>query len=155
MIGLFIHRNTLLLTVREEFHNNLSWIRHELSKWNLNMLSVLYIYRKYPRILHAILNKSCKQYPTKKLYSHLPSITQIIKDKQDMLGTAAEDLINVIFYGLLLIFYGLQPAKTYIHEPCSSTECCLEDLLRWLVGTDGESGLKQFVMLVCLDDEVQ
>ena len=42
----------------------------------------------YTRILRAILNKSCRQHPTKhQLYGHLPPITG---DEPDMQGTAGE-----------------------------------------------------------------
>ena len=43
----------------------------------------------------VVLNKSWKQHLKKQqLYGHLPPISQIIQDEQDMLGTAGEAMIN-------------------------------------------------------------
>ena len=46
-------------------------------------------------MLHAVLNKSWKKHTTKQqLYDHLLPISQIIQDKQDMLGTVGEVRMN-------------------------------------------------------------
>ena len=51
----------------------------------------------YTRILHAVLNKSWKQQPTKQqLYSNLPPILQTIQDEQNMQGTA-----GLVWFGLV------------------------------------------------------
>ena len=46
----------------------------------------------YTRMLHAILNKSWRQHPTRhQLYGHLPPITKLFKlDEPDMQDTAGE-----------------------------------------------------------------
>ena len=61
----------------------------------------------YTRTLHAILNKSYKQFPIKwQLYSHPPPISQLTQDKQDMWCTAGEARMSskiIFFFELLLI----------------------------------------------------
>ena len=46
-------------------------------------------------MLHAVLNKSWEQHPTKQqLCSHLTPISQTIQDKQNLLGTGGEVGMN-------------------------------------------------------------
>ena len=65
-------------------------------------------------MLHAVLNKSWKQYPTKRYTIYVPPYKPSIYNKQDMLGT-----IGVVRkkYGLLLMdtpVLGNQERLTYI-----------------------------------------
>ena len=54
---------------------------------NFNKMHGEKLNRNYARMLHAILNKSLKQHPTKQLLSvHFPS-----KDEQDILDPAEEN----------------------------------------------------------------
>ena len=86
----------------------------------------------YTRILHAVLNKSWKQHPTKQqLYDHLPPILQIIqvrwarytghywesKDKHMIMFSRGYTSIG-------------QPVETYRHQLCPDSGCRLEDLPR-------------------------
>ena len=67
-------------------------------------------------------------------------------------STTKEKLINDILQWTLT--YGHtnigQPAKTYIHQLCGNTGCCLEYLL---IGTNDERESRESVVLVCYDDE--
>ena len=60
----------------------------------------------YIKMLHAILNKSWKQHLTKdQLYGNLLLISQIIQDKQDMLGTC-DDVKHISDVFLLTSSHG-------------------------------------------------
>ena len=57
----------------------------------------IYIWRgNYTKMLPAVFHKSWKQSSNKKkqLYGHLNPISQTIQDKQDMLGSAGEVMMN-------------------------------------------------------------
>ena len=89
----------------------------------------------YTRILHAILNKSWRQQPTKyQLYGHLPPIMKIIQVRQTMhtghFWRSRDKLISDVL--LWTPAYGWAKAgrlpRTYIQQLCKDTGCSPEDL---------------------------
>ena len=111
----------------------------------------------YTRMLHAILNKSWKQHPTKhQMYGHLLPISQIIqirwarhtghwwksKDKlikDILLGTPKHGHTSI----------GRQ-TKTFINQLCEDIGCCLEDLP---IGMDDKKEPKESMLLANLDND--
>ena len=91
----------------------------------------------YTRMLHAILNKSWRQHPTRhQLYGHLPPITKTIQVRQTRHAghcwRSKDELIRDVL--LWTPTHGRakagRPARTYIQQLCEDTGCCPEDLLR-------------------------
>ena len=91
----------------------------------------------YIRMLHAVLNKSCKQHPKKRqLYSHLPPISQTIQVRWTRhvghcWGSKNKFISYVLQWTSTHEHTSVgQLAKTYIHQLCMDTGCCRNDLLR-------------------------
>ena len=89
----------------------------------------------YTRILRVILNKSCKQHPTKQqLYSHLPPITKTIKVRRTRRAGHCWRSRDKLMIDILLWIpsYGQAkagwPARTYVQQLCADAGCSLEDL---------------------------
>ena len=91
----------------------------------------------YTRMLHAILNKSWQQHPTRhKLYGHLPPITKTIQVRRTRHAghcwRSRDELIRDVL--LWIPTHGRaragRPARTYIQQLCEDTGCCPEDLPR-------------------------
>ena len=89
----------------------------------------------YTRMMGAILNKSCRQPPTKQqLYGHLPPITKTIKIRWTRyVGHCWRSRDKLIRDVLLWTpshewAKAICPAQTYIQQPCADTGCSLEDL---------------------------
>ena len=89
----------------------------------------------YTRMLWAILNKSCRQHPTKQqLYGHLPPITKIIKIRQTRYAghywRSRDELISDVL--LWTPSHGRakagRPARNYIQQLSADTGCSPEDL---------------------------
>ena len=89
----------------------------------------------YTRMLHAILNKSWRQHPTKyQLYGHLPPITKTIQVRRNRhvghCWRSRDELISDVL--LWTPTYGRakagRPARTYIQQLCEDTGCYPEDL---------------------------
>ena len=89
----------------------------------------------YTRMLRAILNKSCRQHPTRhQLYGHLPPISKTIQVKQTRHARhcwrSRDELISDVL--LWTPTYDRakagRPAQTYIQQLCEDTECSPEDL---------------------------
>ena len=89
----------------------------------------------YTRILRAMLNKSCRQHPTKQqLYGHLPSITKIINVRwtrhAERCWRSKGKLISDVL--LWTPSHGRtkagRPARTYIQQLCADRRCSSEDL---------------------------
>ena len=89
----------------------------------------------YTRMLQAILNKSCRQHPTKQqLYSHQPPITKTIKVRRTRHAGHCwrnkDELISDVL--LWTTTHGQakagRPARTYIQQLCEDTGCSPEDL---------------------------
>ena len=86
-------------------------------------------------MLHAILNRSWRQYPTKQhLYDHLPAIMKTIKIRWTRLmghccRSRKEHISDVL---LLTPSHGWakagRPARTYIQQLCADMRCSAEDL---------------------------
>ena len=91
----------------------------------------------YTRILRAILNKSCRQHPTRhQLYGHLPTITKTIQVRRTIHAGHCWRSRDEIIRDVLLWTptHGRakagRPARTYIQQLCEDTGCCPEDLPR-------------------------
>ena len=89
----------------------------------------------YTRMLRAILNKSCRQHPTKKqLYDHLPPITKTIQARRTKHAghcwRSRDELTSDVL--LWTPTYGRAKtgrlAGTYIQQLCEDTGCSPEDL---------------------------
>ena len=89
----------------------------------------------YTRMLHAILNKSWQQHPTRhQLYGHLPPITKTIQVRRTRHAghcwRSRDELIRDVL--LWIPTHGRakagRPARTYIQQLCEDTGCCPEDL---------------------------
>ena len=89
----------------------------------------------YTRMLRTILNKSCRQHPTKQqLYGHLPPITKTIQVKGSRHAgyccRRRDEPISEIL--LWTPSHGQakagRPAKTYIQHSCADTGYSFEDL---------------------------
>ena len=89
----------------------------------------------YTRMLRAILNKSCRQHPTKQqLYGHLPSITKTIQVRRTRHAghcwRSKDELISDVLqwtpsYGRAKAG---RPARTYRQQLCADTRCISENL---------------------------
>ena len=88
-------------------------------------------------MLHAILNKSWQQHPTRyQLYGHLPPITKTIQVRRTRHAghcwRSRDELIRDVL--LWIPTHGRaragRPARTYIEQLCEDTGCCPEDLPR-------------------------
>ena len=91
----------------------------------------------YTRMLHAILNKSWRQHPTRhQLYGHLPPITKTIQVRRTRhvahSWRSRDELIRDVL--LWTPTHGRakagRPARTYIQQLCEDAGCCPEDLSR-------------------------
>ena len=101
-----------------------------LTKWTEKKLD-----SNYSRMLRAILNKSCRQHPTKQqLYGHLPPITKTIKiGRTRHVGhcwRSRDELISDVL--LWTPSHGRAktgwPARTYLQQLCVDTGYSPEDL---------------------------
>ena len=88
-------------------------------------------------MLHAILNKSWRQHPTRhQLYGHLPPITKTIQVRRTRHAghcwRSRDELIRDVL--LWTPTHGRAkagwPARTYIQQLCEDMGCCPEDLPR-------------------------
>ena len=83
----------------------------------------------YTRMLRALLNKSCRQHPTR----HHCTATCLLSrklfklDEPDMQDTAGDVLLWTPTHGHAKAG---RPARTYIQQLCEDTGCCPEDLPR-------------------------
>ena len=89
----------------------------------------------YTRMLHAILNKSWRQHPTRhQLYGHLPPITKTIQVRRTRHAghcwRSRDELIRDVL--LWTPTHGRAkagwPARTYIQQLWEDTGCCPDDL---------------------------
>ena len=84
----------------------------------------------YTRMLRAILNKSCRQHPTRhQLYGHLPPITKTIQARRTRHAGHCRRSKGELISDVLLWTpaYGQakagRPARTYIQQLCEDTGC--------------------------------
>ena len=91
----------------------------------------------YTRMLHAILNKSWRQHPTRhKLYCHLPPIMKTSQVRRTRHAGHCWRSRDVLIRDVLLWTptHGRAkagwPLRTYIQQLCEDTGCCPEDLPR-------------------------
>ena len=92
--------------------------------------------RNYTRMLRAILNKSCRQHPTRhQLYGHLPPITKTIQIRRTRPAghcwRSRDELISDVL--LWTPAYGRakagRSARTHLQQLCVDTGCSPENLL--------------------------
>ena len=129
-ILLFIENSLLTNKIKWEFFQSVAvslWLLH----FDLNETSGE---KNYISMLHAALNKSWKQHPTKRqFYGRLLPISPTIQVRHvEYCWQSKDNLISYVFLctpknGHTSIE---QPAKTYIHQLFRDIECQLEDLLR-------------------------
>ena len=115
----------------------------------------------YTRMLQAILNKSCKQHPTKQqLYGHLSPVMKTILVRQTRHAghywRSRDELISDVL--LWISSHGHakaeQPARTYIQQLCEDTGCSPGDLLEvMMIGRSGEIGSGISVLMTRQDDD--
>ena len=106
-----------------------------VSAWTLTKWLEKKLDGKYTRMLRAILNKSCRQHPTRhQLYGHLPPITKTIQVRRTRHAghcwRSRDEVISDVLpwtptYGRAKAG---RPAKTYIQKLCEDTGCSPEDL---------------------------
>ena len=84
----------------------------------------------YTRMLHAILNKSWRQHPTKQqLYGHLPPITKTIQVRRTRhAGHCWRSRDELLWTHSHRRAKTGRPARTYIQQLCDDTGCSREDL---------------------------
>ena len=105
----------------------------------------------YTRMLHAVLNKSCKQHPTKHLTSHL--------SKTNRWGTTGEIRKNTeatFSYGLLYMDLPVltdQLRLTYITSVWTHDADLKTSQEQWMIGMDGKKELGNFMLSACLDTD--
>ena len=111
-----------------------SLLLYGCTTWTLIKLMEKKLDSNYTRMLWAILNKSWRQYPTKKeLYGHVPPITKTIKVRRTRYaGYYRRSKDELISYVLLWIpSHGRPragwPAWTYIQQLWVDTGCSLEE----------------------------
>ena len=115
----------------------------------------------YTRMLWAVLNKSCRQHPTKQfLCGHLPPIMKTIQVRQtrhsEHCWRSKRELISDVLlwnpsHGQTKVW---RPARTYIQQLCADTGCKLEDFSEWwTIETGGERGSGKSMLAVQHDDD--
>ena len=111
-----------------------SVLLYECTTWTLTKRLEKKLDGNYTRMLKAILNKSCRQHPTRhQLYGHLPSITKTIQVRRTRHAghcwRSRDELISDVL--LWTPTYGRakagRPARTYIQQLREDTGCSLED----------------------------
>ena len=122
----------------------ISILLYGYTTWTLTKRMEKKLDSNYTRILRAILNKSWRQHPTKQqqLYGYLPPITKTIQVRWTRHAghswRSKEELISDIL--LWTPSHGRakagQPARTYIQQLCSDTECSLEGLPKVILFTN-------------------
>ena len=139
------------------YHSIVLVLLYGCTTWTLTKCFEKKLDENYRRMLHAVLNRSWKQYPTKQqLYDHLPPISQTIEVRWTRhVGhnwRSKEKLISDILLLTPAHRYSSigQPAKTYIYQLCVHIGCYLENLTS-AIAMDDESTSKGFVLSAQLD----
>ena len=118
---------------------HLKWVKYEFVTMSLHQKTVHGDKKKldgnHTRMLWAILNKSCRQHPTRhQLYGHLPPVMKTIQVRWTRhtghCWRSQDELISDVL--LWTPAYGQAkagwPAWTYIQQLCEDTGCSPEDL---------------------------
>ena len=123
----------------------MSVLLHGSTNWTLIKCLEKKLDGSYTRMLHAVLNKSWKQYPIKQqLYGNLPPTSQTIQviwaSHTRHCWRSKDKNINDIFpwtptRGHTSVGW---PAKSYIHQLCAETGCRLDNLARVMADKDEE-----------------
>ena len=108
-----------------------SILLYDCTTWTLTKRLEKKLDGNYTRILHAILNKSWQQHPTRhQLYGHLPPITKTIQVRRTRTLLEKQGRTHkrcTPTHGRAKAGW---PAQTYIQQLCEDTGCCPEDLPR-------------------------
>ena len=114
----------------------------------------------YTRMLRAILNKSCRQHPTRRqLYGHLPPITKTIKVRRARHARhcwrSKGELVSDVL--LWTFTYGQakagRPARTYSHYVRTLDVTQKTSRRRWMIGRSGERWSGISVLAAQHDDD--
>ena len=136
LIEIYLRKPNLTDKMKRSFFRVavVSILLYGCTTWTLTKRMEKKLNGNYTRMLRAILNKSCRQHPTKyQLYGHLPPITKIIKVRRirhaGHCWRSRDKLISDLHWTPT---YGRakarRPARTYIQELCKDTGCSPEDL---------------------------
>ena len=113
----------------------MSILLYGCTTWTLTKRMEKKLDGNYTRMLQAILNKSCRQRPTKQqLYGHLPSITKTIQVRRIRHARHCWRSRDKLMSDILLWTpsHGRakteRSARTYIQQLCVDTGCNPEDL---------------------------
>ena len=119
------------------------------------------LHSNYTWMLWAILNKSCRQHPTKQqLYGHLPSIMKTIKVRWTRHAghcwRSRDELISDVH--LWTPSHGRakagRPSRTYIQQLCEDMGCSLRTCQKWwMIGRGGKRGSGISVLVSQQDDD--
>ena len=113
----------------------------------------------YTRMLRAVLNKSCRQHPTKQqLYGHLPPITKTIQIRSDMRDPAGEvRTYSYVIYSCGPLHMDEQRQDDEL-EPIYKNSVPIQDVAlktsqeRWTIETGSERGSGRSVLAARHDD---
>ena len=138
-----------------------SILLYECTSWTLTKQMEKKLDGNYRRMLRAILNKSWRQYPTKKrLYGHQLPITKTIKVRWTRHAGHCWRSRDKIISDVLLWTPSHGQAKagwlaqTYIQQLCEDMGCSLEDLPETMNGRrSGERGSGISVLVARQHDE--
>ena len=102
------------------------------TRWSLAKRMEKKLDGNYTGMLRAIMNKFCRQHPTKQqMYDHLPSITKTIKVRRTrhFWGSGDELISDVLLWTPSHSqAKARRPARTYIQQLCGDKGCSPEDL---------------------------
>ena len=139
----------------------MSALPYDCTSWTLTKYLEKKLDENCTKMLRAVLNKSWKQYPTKRqLCGHLPPILQTIykrRAKNTWHSLRSKDKIrsNLLLWTPTHGHTSIdQPAKSYIHQLWADNGCRLEDSTNVMTDRDGwrERGSKEFVPSSGLDE---
>ena len=132
------------------------WTTWTLTKWLEKKLD-----GNYTRMLRAILNKSCRQHPTRhQLYGHLPPIMKTIQARRTrhagICWRSKDKLISDVL--LWTPAYGHQKQDDQLKRTYSSYVRIWDVALktcqkRWMIGRSGERGSGISVLVAWHDDD--
>ena len=138
-----------------------SILLYECTTWTLTKSMEKKLDGNYTRMLRAILNKSCRQHPTKQqLYGHLPHITKAIQVRRTRHAghcwRSRDELISDVLqwtpsHGRAKAG---RPAWTYIQQLCADMAYSLEDLPEAMDNREVWRERVKISMLIARHDEM-
>ena len=114
-----------------------SMLLYGCTTWTLTKLLEKNLDGNYTRMLRAILNRSCRQHPTKQLlYSHLPPIRKTIQVRRTRPAGhcwRSRDLISDVLRWTSSHGWAKpgRLARTYIQQFCENTGCSSPQYSYW------------------------